>query len=101
LIPPGYIIPGLLKHLQIRALVSGLRNRNSRSRAESSELFIEGQAFSLSYDLAPLHPSHVSKLSFFLSLPVSPVALTDGLTDGSGGEKLGPYHTTAEKPGLL
>ncbi len=42
------------------------------SSTESIQLFIEKQAFSLSYDLAPpapLPPFRVSKLSLFLSLP--------------------------------
>jgi len=40
-------------------------------RSESIELFIEDQAFSPSYDLAPPPPpSPVSKLSLFLSLPM-------------------------------
>ncbi len=63
--------------------------------AESTERFIEDQAFLRSSDSAP-DPSPVSKLSLFLSLPVSPVELTDG--GGGGG---GRNHTTARKPGPL
>jgi hypothetical protein len=47
----------------------------------------------------PLPPSPVGKLSLFLRLLVSPVALTDGRGGGGVGEE--PNHTTARKPGPL
>jgi hypothetical protein len=55
----------------------------------SIKWFIEDQAFSPSYDLAPISPFPVSKLSvlsLFLSLPVSPVEFTDGRGGGGGAE---------------
>jgi hypothetical protein len=60
--------------------------------AESIELIIDDQAFSPS-------PLPVSKLSLFLSHPVSPVELTAGRGGDWAGKKLD--YTMARKPGLL
>ncbi len=70
--------------------------------AESIEWFIEDQASSPSYDLAPPHPllpSQVSKLPLSLSLPE---CYRSSLLTGEGGRGGGgPNHTTARKPGPL
>jgi hypothetical protein len=63
--------------------------------------FIEDRAFSPSYDLAPSpppSPSTVSKLSLFLSLPVSCQSI---LLTGREGVEEEPNHTTTRKPGAL
>ncbi len=54
----------------------------TESHAENIELFIDDQAFSPSYDLAPPSPTPVSKLSLFLSLPV---CRRSSLLTGEGG----------------
>jgi hypothetical protein len=68
----------------------------------SNVLDIEYQAFSLSYDLAPPpppFPSPVSKLSFFLCLPVCRwSSLLMGEWEAVGEE---PNHTTSRKPDPL
>ncbi len=61
--------------------------------AESIERFIGGQAFSLSYDLAPAPPT-----------PQDARPATQGMTEinrqlANGREE--PNHTTARKPGPL
>ncbi len=54
-------------------------------KAESIKGFIEDQAFSPSYDLAPASPSHVSTVSLSQSSCVSPVELSDGRGGGGSG----------------
>jgi hypothetical protein len=66
--------------------------------------FIEGLAFSPSYDLAPSPPpftlSRQHAVSLLQSSCVLPVRLTDGERGREGvGEE--PNHTTARKPGPL
>jgi hypothetical protein len=73
----------------------GLLPRAGRGGAESIKLFIEDQAFSLSYDLAPPPPFPVSKSYPFLSFTV---CRWSSLLTGGGG---GGNHRTTRKPGPL
>jgi hypothetical protein len=69
------------------------------SEPESIERFIEDQAFSPSYDLAPPPTPPISKLSLFLSLPVCRLPSYPTGEEGGGGEE--QNHLTAGKPGPL
>ncbi len=79
-----------------------LKSIIEHDKAETFEWFIEDQAFSPSYDLAPLPPppllSRQQVVSLFLSLPLCRrVSLLTW--EGGGGEE--PNHSTTRKPGTL
>ncbi len=69
------------------------------SESESIEWFIEDQAFSPSYDLAPPPLSRQKVVSLAQSSCVSPVEMNDGRREEGVGEE--PNHTTVRKPGPL
>jgi hypothetical protein len=65
-----------------------ITNNASFEIRELNDIYVEEQAFSLPYDLAPLpSPPPISKLSLFLSLPV--LFRWFDLTDGRGGRGRG------------
>jgi hypothetical protein len=77
----------------------------NHSQAESIEQFIEDQAFSLSYDLAPPKPhSHPFPHSKLDRRKTGRLGKIDNFLTGDGWEGEGaksPNHTTARKSGLL
>jgi hypothetical protein len=69
----AFIMPALCHLALFRSLFTFTRSLYQETQAEGTDWFIEGPAFSLSYELAPRPPpppTPVTKLSRFLSLPM-------------------------------
>ncbi len=97
-----------LLHLSVKFGIAHSNTVNSDApstsilQSESIEWFLEDQAFSLSYDLAPHQPLPLYRQQVFSFLGLTVCRRSSSRT-GSGTEGVGkePNHTTARKPGPL
>jgi hypothetical protein len=74
---------------------------DGRTIAGSTELFIEDQAFSPSYDSDPPQPPPLSPVSKLDKRNTGRLRKRDNSLKGGGVGEEEPNHTTARKPGPL